>query len=98
MTCVGNDKNTLTLSIQDNTIYKISRYLKVNIYPPSGAYQAYLYISLPDTEGVGITIPSNIYCSGDRLENARPGEEWEISMDSSLGTLLLNTTKLNNKQ
>lgn len=92
LTGKGND--TLNLKVEDNTIYNITNYLKVIINPPNGSYQAHLFIDLPNIEGAIITLNNQTNVSGDRLDDQKPGDSWEISLDSSLGTLLLNTTKI----
>jgi hypothetical protein len=93
-TLIGKGYDILSLTVQNNTIYTISNYLKVNISAPSSDYSAYLYISLPEAEGVSISFDSNIPVAGDRLIHIKPGDLWEVSMDSDLGTLLLQTSKI----
>lgn len=93
-TYTGKGYDTLNLIVQDNTIYTISNYLKVHLSAPSSKYSAYLYISLPDVEGVSLSFDSNIQTAGDRLIHLKPGDTWEVSMDSDLGTLLLQTSKI----
>ena len=89
----GNGTNTYRLTIKDNTIYTISNCLKVYISPPTkGNYQAYLQISFPKATGAELSFDSSIPLAGNDLKTLQPGETWEVSMDSSLGTLLLNTS------
>lgn len=91
---VGKGQDTLDLTVKDNTIYHISEYLKINISPPLGVYQTYLYVNLPAIEGASLSFDKTISVTGHRLEDLKPGDVWEVSMDSSMGTLLLNTSKL----
>jgi hypothetical protein len=90
---IGKDYDTLNLQVRDNTIYNISHYSNIFVSPPTGVYQAYLYIDLPVIEDASITFASSIPISGNQVSEAKPGETWEASMDSSLGTLLLNSSK-----
>ena len=83
----------LNLQIEDNTIYEISNFLEVNITTPQ-QYSAYLYIALPDINGVKITLPTDIRIIGSSVSSAKRGEKWELSMDSSLGTIVLNTSTI----
>lgn len=94
---VGKGYDTLDLIVKDNTIYHISQYLKVNIGIPIGSYAAYLYIDLPNADGVKITLPDSLRIVGDSVGRATKQEKWELSMDSSLGTIVLNTSKVNKK-
>lgn len=83
----------LDLQIVDNTIYEIYDYEQINITAPGGNYSSYLYINLPNRNGVSITLPSHINKAGDNPSTAKSGEKWEISMDSGLGALSLNTNR-----
>lgn len=91
---IGNEEQTLNLTIEDNVIYEISAYPIINISIPESDYSAYLYITMPEVDNVLITLPESIKKAGDRLEYVTGGGRWEISMDSSLGTLILNAGKI----
>lgn len=89
--------DVLNLTINDNFIYNISNYLEVHISVPKDSYAAYLYIDLPNIDGVKITLPDSLHIVGDSVGRAAKQEKWELSMDSSLGTIVLNTSKVNKK-
>lgn len=92
----GNNSadSILNLTIRSNTIYRISKYTQVHINIPIGDYNAYLYIDLPDIEGAHITLPDGLDKAGDPIEEASRGERWELSIDSDLGILTLNTGRI----
>ena len=90
---ISGDAEVLNLSVVDNTIYEIYDYEQINITVPGGNYSSYLYISLPNKNNVSITLPSYINKAGDDPSTAKNGEKWEISMDSGLGALSLNTNR-----
>lgn len=83
----------LDLQVENNTIYDITNYYQVNITVPRAMYSAYLYITLPNIENAGITLPDNINKAGDRIETSSAGEAWELSLDSTLGALSLNSSR-----
>lgn len=88
-----SDAEVLNLRVADNTIYEIYDYEQVNITVPGVNYSSYLYINLPNRNNVSITLPSYINKAGDDPSTAKSGEKWEISMDSGLGALSLNTNR-----
>lgn len=89
----GNGYESLDLAVEDNTIYSISHYANIHITPPYGTYQAYLYINLPNVASVSVTFAPTLPVSGNNITEAKPGQVWEISMDSVLGALLLDASK-----
>lgn len=88
-----SDAEVLNLRVADNTIYEIYDYEQINITVPGVNYSSYLYINLPNRNNVSITLPSYINKAGDDPSTAKSGEKWEISMDSGLGALSLNTNR-----
>ena len=92
---VGDYETPLQLKFQNNTIYQIDCYRKVELIPPAGDFSAYFYINLPwSYDDVEIIVPDHVIKAGDRLDEAKAGDIWEISFDSSYGCLSLNVRSL----
>ena len=90
ITLAGSGSESIKFTLDNNTVYAISGYSNIEIACPEDEYSAYFYITLPNVDNVSIVLPKGLSKAGDRVSDARGGDIWEISIDSSLGILSLN--------
>ena len=89
------DGGNVSITVQNNTMYRVEGYDTVTISVPEGDYTAHLFVTFPTTaESVGFILPDGVEVSGHDPSTAAKGERWEVNLDSMGGAIFLRKAVL----